>query len=65
MLEKALYCTPFPYQMYFPVSIYMGRVTGSALVQGLAAQAAWVAFAWFMAWFAWRRGIKKYAAVGG
>ena len=24
-LEQALYFTPFPYQLYFPVSIYMGK----------------------------------------
>ena len=27
-LEQALYFTPFPYQLYFPVSIYMGKTTG-------------------------------------
>ena len=64
-LEKILFCTPFPYQMYFPVSIYMGRTTGEGLFRGLLIQAAWVAFAWFMASFAWRRGIKKYGAFGG
>jgi ABC-2 type transport system permease protein len=64
-VEKALFYTPFPYQMYFPVSIYMGRTTGGALVQGLVIQAAWVAAAYFLARFAWRRGIRKYAAVGG
>src|SRR5437660_9385368 len=28
-LEHALFFTPFPYQLYFPVSIYMGRTTGA------------------------------------
>ena len=28
-LERALYFTPFPYQLSFPVSIYMGKTTGA------------------------------------
>src|SRR4051812_9630337 len=39
-LEKALFYTPFPYQMFFPVSIYMGKTTGNALAQGLIIQTA-------------------------
>jgi ABC-2 type transport system permease protein len=64
-LERALYFTPFPYQMYFPVSIYMGKTTGAELAQGLAMQVFWVAAAFLLARFAWRRGIKRYSAVGG
>jgi ABC-2 type transport system permease protein len=64
-LEQALFLTPFPYQMYFPVSIYMGKTTGMALAHGLLIQAGWVAVTYFLARFAWQRGIKKYGAVGG
>ncbi|MDB6121866.1 MAG: hypothetical protein JWQ71_859 [Pedosphaera sp.] len=64
-LEKVLYFTPFPYQMYFPVSIYMGKTTGTTLAHGLIIQAAWVVAAYLLAKFAWNRGIRKYAAVGG
>jgi ABC-2 type transport system permease protein len=60
-----LYCTPFPYQMYFPVSIYTGHAAGANLARGLLAQAGWVVAAWLLAVFAWRRGLRKYAAVGG
>ncbi len=64
-LQRVLYCTPFPYQMYFPVSIYTGHTTGANLAHGLLVQAAWVVAAWLLARFAWYRGIRKYAAVGG
>jgi ABC-2 type transport system permease protein len=64
-LERVLHYTPFPYQMYFPVSIYMGRTSGTELLHGLAAQAGWVVVAWVIASAAWKRGIKKYSAVGG
>ena len=64
-LEQALFFTPFPYQLYFPISVYMGKTTGANLAQGLAIQTLWVIAAYALARFAWRRGIKKYSAVGG
>jgi ABC-2 type transport system permease protein len=64
-LEQALHYTPFPYQLYFPVSIYMGKTVGRDLALGLLIQGAWVIAAYGLARFAWRRGIKRYSAVGG
>jgi ABC-2 type transport system permease protein len=64
-VEQALYFTPFPYQLYFPVSIYMGKAAGADILRGLLAQALWVIAIYALARFAWRRGIKHYSAVGG
>ncbi|MBI5387482.1 MAG: ABC-2 family transporter protein [Verrucomicrobia bacterium] len=60
-----LYLTPFPYQLFFPVQIYLGRATGAELYQGMAVQAAWVIVAFLLARFVWSRGIRRYSAVGG
>jgi ABC-2 type transport system permease protein len=60
-----LYLTPFPYQLYFPVSLYMGKTAGADAVRGLAMQCFWVAATYLLARFAWRRGIRTYAAAGG
>lgn len=65
VVERALYFTPFPYQLYFPVGIYMGKVTGMQLITGLVMQAGWVVLAYLLARFAWQRGIKRYTAAGG
>ena len=64
-LERALYFTPFPYQLYFPVGIYMGKVTGAELARGLLIQTGWLLIAYGLARFAWHRGLKKYSAAGG
>jgi viologen exporter family transport system permease protein len=64
-LLNALYFTPFPYQLFFPVNVYLGKVTGAALYRGLLLQACWVAAAYLLARWVWARGIRKYAAVGG
>ncbi|HMP84172.1 MAG TPA: ABC-2 family transporter protein [Verrucomicrobiota bacterium] len=64
-IERLLFFTPFPYQLYFPVGIYMGKVTGAELFRGLATQLGWVVLAYGLARFAWARGIRRYSAVGG
>lgn len=64
-IEHALNFTPFPYLLFFPVSVYLGQARGSALWQGLATQAAWTFFFYLVARMVWSRGIRKYSAVGG
>lgn len=64
-IERLLYFTPFPYQLYFPISVYMGKTSGPELTKGLLIQFGWVVAMYFLARFAWNRGIRKYSAVGG
>ncbi len=64
-LRDVLFYTPFPYQLYFPASVYMGKVAGMELAKGLVIQTFWVIAAFGAARFAWNRGIRKYAAAGG
>ena len=64
-LAQALNFTPFPYQLYFPVSVYLGRITGAALWRGLLVQVIWVLVMFVLARLVWRRGIRHYSAVGG
>jgi ABC-2 type transport system permease protein len=64
-LFHTLLFTPFPYLLYFPISVYMGQVTGADLWSGLAIQAGWVILAFAFARFMWARGVKKYSAFGG
>jgi len=64
-LLAVLQFTPFPYQLYFPVGVYLGRIQDAELVRGLAVQAAWVVGVYGLARWVWARGIKHYSAVGG
>jgi len=65
LLTRALLFTPFPYQLFFPVNIYLGRTRGVDLKLGLVVQLAWVIAAYLLARFVWSRGIRKFSAVGG
>lgn len=64
-LFQALQFTPFPYQLFFPVHIYLGRANGPALYQGLLIQTFWVVTTFALARWMWNRGIRRYSAVGG
>src|SRR5947207_1854770 len=50
-VAQVLFFTPFPYQLYFPISIYMGKSPGVELVRGLIIQTGWVIAADFLARF--------------
>ncbi|MEI6560619.1 MAG: ABC-2 family transporter protein [Verrucomicrobiota bacterium] len=56
---------PFPYELFFPVQVFLERVSGAALWQGLLIQAGWVLVMFTVAQTMWRRGIRHYQAVGG
>jgi ABC-2 type transport system permease protein len=65
LIEHALMFTPFPYQLYFPVTIYLGKISGAGLWRGLLMQCVWVSLAYLFARFMWRCGVKRYSAFGG
>jgi ABC-2 type transport system permease protein len=64
-VAQVLKFTPFPYQMFFPVSVYLEQSTGAELWQGLAMQVFWILFFYVAARLVWRKGIRHYTAVGG
>src|SRR5436305_2426119 len=43
-VAATLQYTPFPYQLFFPVSIYLGRIQGDQVWTGLCVQLFWVIF---------------------
>jgi len=56
---------PFPYELFFPVQVFLERVRGADLGMGLAIQAAWVLVLLALSQWVWNRGIRHYQAVGG
>jgi ABC-2 type transport system permease protein len=64
-LLQLVQLTPYPYLLYFPVGVALGRIQGPDLWRGLLLQGAWVVAGYVVARFLWRRGLRKYTAVGG
>ena len=63
--QEVLKLLPFPYELYFPISIFMDKVHGAALWEGLLIQFCWVLIIAFGANTLWQRGLRRYQAVGG
>jgi ABC-2 type transport system permease protein len=63
--QNVLKFFPFPYELFFPVQVFMEKVHGAQLWIGLGIQAAWVVLAWGAAQGMWRLGVQRYQAVGG
>lgn len=64
-LQTVLQFTPYPYLLYFPVGLYLGRFTEIQILQGFAMQMMWVCIAYAMARGVLRRGVRRYSAFGG
>ncbi len=64
-LQGFVQWSPFTYELFFPIQIYLERVSGSDLLRGLGIQAGWVLIMWGIARLLWHRGVRRYQAVGG
>jgi ABC-2 type transport system permease protein len=60
-----VWLVPLQYLAYFPSAVFLQKVTGPALWQGLAIQAAWVLFFMFACRWTLARGVKRYSGYGG
>ena len=56
---------PFAYETYFPAAILIGHVHGTALMHGFLWQGAWIGFFYVLSGILWKRGLRRYTAVGG
>ncbi len=64
-VQGVLVWLPFPYELYFPVAVFLERVQGAELWRGLAIQTLWVILCYLGARFMWHRSLRRYESVGG
>jgi ABC-2 type transport system permease protein len=64
-IQAVLKFLPFPYELYFPIAIFMGQVRGTELWEGLLIQFCWVLITALGTRTLWQQGLKRYQAVGG
>jgi viologen exporter family transport system permease protein len=56
---------PLQYMAYFPAAVFLQKITGAAMWQGLAVQTAWIVFFIVACRVAYNRGVRRYSAYGG
>jgi ABC-2 type transport system permease protein len=54
--------TPFPYLIYYPVNLLLGR--GAPLGRAVLVLAVWGVLAWVVQRRLWRSGLRRYSAMG-
>jgi ABC-2 type transport system permease protein len=55
---------PYQWSFAFPIEVAIGRQTLEQSLSGLGIQLAWIIGGWFFVMFLWRKGVKRYSAVG-
>lgn len=56
---------PLQYLAYFPAAVWLGKIRGPALVQGLWLELFWVIVFFLLCRFAYARGVRRYSGFGG
>lgn len=56
---------PFKFLAYFPAAVFLGKVSGAELYQGVAIELAWVLFFFALSRILWNRGVRRYSGFGG
>jgi ABC-2 type transport system permease protein len=62
---SVLKALPFQYMAYFPTTVILGRVHGTDLWTGLAAEFVWAVVFVALACGLYRLGLRRYSAYGG
>jgi ABC-2 type transport system permease protein len=57
--------TPLQYLAYFPAAVFLGKVQGTRLIVGLAAELGWLVFFIILCRIGFNRGVRRYSAFGG
>jgi ABC-2 type transport system permease protein len=65
VMQVAAIALPFRYMVGFPVEVLSGHLDPAGLAQGFAIQLGWLAVALAFSALLWRRGLRRYEAVGG
>lgn len=64
LFQRIVSYLPFQYLIFFPISIYLGKVDAPALAKGLLISFVWAVVMYGIAKTVWHRGLKVYEAQG-
>ena len=62
--QKVFYLTPFPYLLFFPLQIYLGKIPLNLAMNGILISLFWCLTLSFVLKNVWQKGLKVYEAVG-
>lgn len=62
--QNILYMLPFPYLIFFPLQVYLGKLGAMEIFRGLSISLFWAVSLWFLMKMIWGKGLKVYQAFG-
>ena len=63
-IQNILNFLPFPYLIFFPLQVYLGKITGVVLLKGMFISIFWAIALWYVMQGIWKKGLKVYQAHG-
>lgn len=63
-VQAVLRYFPSPYLVFFPLNLFLGKLSLSQMAIGLVTQFTWIAILAFSVRMVWQRGLRVYAAQG-
>ncbi len=63
-VQIGLQFTPFPYLIYYPIAIFLGKIQGLEIIRILIQSTIWLFLIFRFAQFIWKKGLKTYGAYG-
>jgi len=64
ILKNIAFITPFPYAIYYPIIAFQGKLTSLQSTKIIGIQFFWIFILALTYKFLWKKGIKKFTAVG-
>lgn len=64
LLRDLFLALPFPYLVYYPMTIYLGKMSFDQAIHALGTECLWIAGLGFVNFTLWKQGLKRYVAQG-
>jgi len=62
--QAILNLTPFPYMIFFPLEVYLGKLEAAVVLRGIFISTIWLIVLWLGMNALWRKGLKAYQSQG-
>ncbi len=64
ILQKIFFCLPFPFLIYLPMRIYLGKIPLSVIPVEFVKELGWIIGLALLNLIIWKRGIRQYVSMG-
>lgn len=62
--QNIFYSLPFPYLVFFPLQVYLGKISIPVVINGMVISIGWLIIFGVLVKYVWEKGLKKFSAEG-